>query len=147
MSAPDPTEFVDGIVHEPTQTQGVGLDLTVADVRRIETPGRLDFGGDELEAPGTAPVETERRDPDDEYGWWNLDGGQYLIEYNETLAAAEATFVLQPRTELIERGAFHPTFHASELPVMPLAVADGGIRIKENARVTTVLTPEQAAPR
>lgn len=93
------------------------------------------------------PVETERRDPDDDYGWWNLDGGQYLVEYNERLAAAEAMFVLQPHRALVERGAFHPTLHLNDLPRIPVSVPSGGVRIKENARVSTLLTPEQAAPR
>jgi len=147
MSTTDPVEFVDGIVHEPTQTEGLGLDLTVADVHRVETPGRIDFGGGELEPAETAAVETELRNPDDDYGWWNLDGGQYLVEYNERLNAADAMFVLQPRRALVEHGAAHPSLHTNDLPRVPLSVVDGGVRIKENARVSTLLTPEQAAPR
>lgn len=119
----------------------------MADVLRIETPGRIDFGGGELEAPETASVETERRNPDDDYGWWNLDGGQYLVEHNESVEASAAMFVLQPRDALIERGGSHPTLHTNSIGRLPLTVATGGLRIKENARVSTLLTPEQAAPR
>jgi hypothetical protein len=41
MARVDITAFVEGIVHEPTQTEGRGLDLTVADVHEITGPGRL----------------------------------------------------------------------------------------------------------
>nr|WP_231751669.1 dCTP deaminase [Halogeometricum sp. CBA1124] len=95
---------LDGIVHAETQVHDGGVDLTAAEIRVVEDPGRVDFGGDELTAAESAPVETEKRDPDDDYGWWNLDGGQYLLSYNETLTG-EDTAVLQPRTELRERGA------------------------------------------
>ncbi|PSP53678.1 dCTP deaminase, partial [Halobacteriales archaeon QH_3_68_24] len=36
----DLTAFVDGIVHEPTQTEGRGLDLTVTEVHEVTGPGR-----------------------------------------------------------------------------------------------------------
>lgn len=137
----DLTEYVDGIVHEPTQTEGAGLDLTVAAVHRVDTPGRIDFGGGELESAELAPVETEKRNPDDEYGWWNLDEGQYLLAYNESLTVEHSTFLLKPRIELVERGAFHPTLRVGKLPQVPLAVGGGGIRIKENARVSTLSSP------
>ena len=134
----DPEELLDGIVHAETQREGRGFDLTLADVRRVERPGRIDFGGGELEAAETEPVGTELRDADDDYGWWNVDGGQYLLTYNESLVA-DATVQLQPRDELVARGAFHPTLQVSELGPLPLSVPDGGIRLKENARVSTLL--------
>ncbi|GAB6860705.1 hypothetical protein ACFR97_07770 [Haloplanus litoreus] len=54
---------------------------------------------------GLLHAETQVR-PDDDYEWWHLDGGQYLIEYNESLTT--------------ER---------------PLSVSDGGLRLKESARL------------
>jgi hypothetical protein len=47
--------------------------------------------------------------------------------------------VLQARTELLERGGSHPTRVVTGLPRMPLAVSDGGLRLKENARVSTLV--------
>jgi len=137
----DPAAFLDGIVHEKTQRESRGVDLTLADVRRVETPGRVDFGGGELEPAETVSVETELRNPDDDYGWWTLDAGQYLVEHNESLAAEDASFVLQPREAVVRRGAFHPTLHVQSLGPLPLSVGDGGIRLKENARVSTLLAP------
>jgi hypothetical protein len=129
---------VDGIVHEDTQTEGRGIDLTVAGIRRVESPGRIDFGGGELEPAGARPVETEKRDASDDYGWWILDGGRYLLAYNETLDA-DGTVLLQPREALLEAGASHPTLRVASLPPVPLAVPDAGLRLKENARVSTLL--------
>ena len=138
----EPTPFVDGIVHEPTQTAGRGLDLTVAGVHRVAGPGRVDFGGGEREAADREPVETERRDPDDDHGWWNLDAGRYLPSYDESLSAPDdLSLVLQPHATVLARGAAHPTLHVRSLETVPLSVGGAGLRPKENARVSTLLAP------
>lgn len=142
---------VEGIVHEPTQVHTDRVDLTVSDVFRVEEAGRIDFGGGELADAALEPVGTERRSPDDDYGWWNLESGQYLLAFNESIAG-EAPLLVQPRDELLERGGTLPTIRTSTIGTLPLTVADsvvggtggsGGpaLRIKENARVATVLEP------
>jgi deoxycytidine triphosphate deaminase len=140
----DLTSLVDGLVHEPTQTEGRGLDLTVAAVRRVVDPGRIDFGGGELSDATTEPVPTDLRDPDDDYGWWRLSNDVYLLSYNESLAGpADVRLVVQPRDELRTRGAFHPTLHLAadaDLGTVPLSVSNGGLTLKENARVSTLLS-------
>jgi len=105
-------------------------------------PGRVDFGGGELDAAETTAVPAAKRNPDDDYEWWNLWAGQYLVEYNESLTGA-ATVTLQPRTELLERGVSHPTLHVEELPRVPLSVGGAGVKIKENARVSTIVDVEE----
>jgi deoxycytidine triphosphate deaminase len=139
----DLTEHVEGLVHEPTQAGERGLDLTVDAVYRVTGPGRVDFGGGELEAAEREPVATEQRDPDDDYGWWTLSGDVYLVAFNERLSApADRAFVLQTRDAVRARGAFHPTLHLAgddALEAVPLAVGDGGIAVKENARLSTLL--------
>ena len=135
----DYTQFVDGIVHEPTQTEGRGLDLTVSEVYDIAEPGRVDFGGGELEAAEVTPHDSQKRDPDDDYEWWHLDAGQYLVEYNESFRADGMELTVQTRDELLARGAAHPTLHLTELPRVPLSVGGAGLRLKANARVSTVV--------
>lgn len=137
-------QFLDGIVHEPTQCERRGFDLTAAEIYEVAEPGQVDFGGGELAPAETAPHDSEKRNPDEDYEWWQLDAGQYLVEYNESLTDSGLTFTLQTRTELLERGAFHPTLSVSELPRMPLSVGGDGIELKENARVSTLVgaTPE-----
>ena len=135
-------QYVEDAVHEPTQTADSGFDLTVANVFEIGAPGRVDFGGGELEPAQTTPHASAKRDPDDDYEWWTLRAGQYLIEYNESLTGT-ATVTLQPRTELLERGLSHPTLHVDALPRVPITVGGAGVAIKENARVSTIVDAEE----
>jgi len=132
---------VDGIVHEETQRTDAGLDLTVAEIYEVAAPGRVDFGGGELEAADLDPHERTWRNEQDDYQWWHLDAGQYLLEYNESLAGEERV-PLQIRDALRERGASHPTLHVAELPRVPLSVGGAGLKIKENARVSTLLAED-----
>jgi hypothetical protein len=132
----DVLSCLDGLLHEETQVHDGGVDLTVATVERITAPGRVDFGGGELEPAEREPVEQYWRNPDDDYQWWDLDRGQYLLTLNESLT--DGPVRIQPRTALLERGATHPTLRVSSLPCLPLTVGDGGIHLKENARVSTV---------
>lgn len=143
MSARDTlSETVDNLVHEPTQVHEFGVDLTVGAVYEVTAPGRLDFGGDELADADLEPVPTESRDPEDTFEWWNLDGGRYVVQHNEFLTG-DRTLFLQPRNELLARGGSHPSLRvSSHLPLLPLSVADGGIRIKENARISTLVPTE-----
>ncbi|MFC7059041.1 dCTP deaminase [Halovenus salina] len=133
------TEVLDGIVHEPTQTEGRGVDLTVAEVYEVTAPGHVDFGGGELEAADLSPHDSARRHADDDYEWWTLDAGQYLLEYNESIAVEEATITIQTRDELLARGASHPTLRLTSLDRVPLSVGGAGLKLKENARVSTVV--------
>lgn len=135
-------QYVDDVVHADTQSHGTGFDLTVADVHEIVDPGRVDFGGGELQPSETTPHASGKRDPHDDYEWWTLQAGQYLIEYNESLTG-EATVTVQPRTELLECGVSHPTLHVEELPRVPVSVGGAGITVKENARVSTLVDAKE----
>ncbi|SFR98355.1 hypothetical protein SAMN05216559_2018 [Halomicrobium zhouii] len=134
-------QYVGDVVYEETQAREEGFDLTVASVHEIVEPGRVDFGGGELEPAETTPHDSEKRNPDDDYEWWTLREGQYLVEYNESLTG-EATVTVQSRTELLERGVSHPTLRVDELPRVPISVGGAGIRIKENARLSTIVDAE-----
>jgi hypothetical protein len=134
------TDRIEGIVHEATQLHDRGLDLTAAEIHEIDEPGRVDFGGDELADAELSDHELTRRNPDDDYGWWYLDEGGYLLEHNETLTG-DGPLTLQTRDAVRARGAFHPTVTVDELGLLPLWVG-GGIRLKENARVSTLLAPD-----
>lgn len=136
---------VDGLLHEPTQVHDDRVDLTLTEVSVVREPGRIDFGGDELVDAELDPVETGLRNPGDQYQWWNLREDQYVVEFNETVVGDEP-LVVQPRQELLARGATLPTLHTSELGPMPLSVPHrvgrgDCLRLKENARVATVREP------
>ncbi|MFW6448899.1 MAG: dCTP deaminase [Halobacteriota archaeon] len=131
----DPGSVLEGLVHAETQVHGGSVDLTVARVHIIDEPAHVDFGGSELQLPATTALEPRRRHPDDEYGWWSLDPGLYLLEYNERLRDPPA--FVQPREALIAGGAIHPSGWVERLPAMGLFVG-GGLEVKENARVSTL---------
>ncbi len=132
---PSPGAALDGLVHPDTQIRGGAVDLTVDAVYAIDEPAHLDFGGSELQLAATTAVEPERRHPDDEYGWWSLQPGTYLIEYNESLV--DPPVFIQPREILIRGGGMHASGWVWELSSIGLFVG-GGLEVKENARVSTV---------
>lgn len=133
-------ETVDELVHEPTQTRDDGgVDITVSEIYTIQQPGQLDFGGGEMKPADLQTHSTQLHNEGDSYQWWHLDEGIYLIEYNESLST-EAQ--LQPRAEILEQGASHPSIRVESLPMIPLSVSVGGIQIKENARVSVILPVE-----
>ncbi len=130
-------DFVKDAVHRETQVHEQGFDLTVSEIHRVSEPGKVDFGGGELEDAEVEAVDTRYRDADDDYGWWNLEGGRYLMTYNEEFEVEEPVR-LESRRELLERGGSHPSVEVVSPPRMPLTVVDGGLSMKENARVTTM---------
>lgn len=131
---------LDGIVHGETQRGHDEYDLTAGEIHRIQAPGSIDFGGGEMREPETEPLDTKKRHAEDEYGWWNLEPGNYLLVYNESLDLQERRLLLQPRPELAEIGVSHPTMAVRSLPRVPLVVPPSGARIKENARVSRLVS-------
>lgn len=131
------------LIHFDTQESAVGLDLTVDSVARVTGRGALDFGGSEFRPADRDVVEPELADPGDDYGWWGLEGGAYVIRYNESLDAGAGTVgVVHPLPRLQQAGASHPAFIAEpgEAPLETLvSVCGPGCRIKENSRVSRLL--------
>ena len=138
MTEPDKlARAVEGLLHRETQVTDHGIHLSLAAIYDHAEPGRVDFGGGELQPAGTTPHPTQMRNPDDDYSWWHLKPGGYLIEYNERLVEP-GPFRLQTRDQVRTRGAFHPTVEVDALDRMPLWVGPGGLRLKGNARVSTL---------
>jgi deoxycytidine triphosphate deaminase len=138
----DLVDRVDGLLHEDTQVHDAGIDCSVTEIYAVTDAGRVDFGGGELEPAELTPHDRVWRNEDDDYQWWHLDGSTYLLEYNESLATDDP-LVVQPREALCERGGTHPTLRTIDLGRVPLTVPDVGLRIKENARVSTVVAPPE----
>jgi len=138
LAGADIAAHVAGLVHEETQVEENALVLTVDMIERLTTGPSFDFGGGEYEGAEAATIEPEKRDPEDDYAWWNLDAGTYLVRCNESIAIPEgaqgivqgwwrltANGVLQP-TQMIngEHEEFHQLLH----------VPEHGTSFKENAR-------------
>lgn len=138
---------VGGLVHLDTQRAPSGLDLTVDGIARVTGPGRLDFGGSEFERAAAGELGPVLASPDDDYGWWELDAGTYVVRYNETLELTEGQVALvHPLPRLLEAGASHPAFvadpGAGPLEVL-LTVGEGGCGLKENCRISRLLVAEE----
>lgn len=123
------------IVHADTQVSEQGIDLTVSQIYRVEEKGEIDFGGSERKDAEITEIEPELRNSDDDYGWWELTPGTYLMEYNEEISTDELTCI-QPLSRLTRNSTTHSTLIVSELGLIPLQVGGQGISIKENSRVS-----------
>ncbi|MFB6190121.1 MAG: deoxyuridine 5'-triphosphate nucleotidohydrolase, partial [Candidatus Nanohaloarchaea archaeon] len=98
--------LVSGYPHLETQLGPNGFDVTVDEVHRYRAGGKLDFSNDEREVPETEPVQPEKKDKDDDYGWWELGPGAYKIVMNERVDIPEDLVgIAFPRSSLLRMGA------------------------------------------
>lgn len=133
----------DNITHEETQHFPLGLDLTVSEIRKVSGPGKLDFGGSEFAPAETEGLEPHKQGPDDDYGWWKLEPGSYLIRFNESLRVVDnEVALLQSHPRLILAGGSHPAMTLGEdcdpLEAL-LEVGAGGCHLKENCRTARII--------
>lgn len=141
---------LDNDIDTPTQSHDHGFHLTVARIGRVVEGGSLDFGGSEAEEANFEWLEPEERSEEDDYGWWDLTSGSFVVEYNEQLAD-DAFAIVHPLERLIRAGGSHSTF-CVENPDEPirslLRVGGEGLSVKENARLSrlTLRTTHHATP-
>lgn len=137
---------LDGLVHLDTQRAPNGIDLTVDLVYRTTGHGQLDFGGSEFQAAPREPLTPVLDDPDDDYAWWTLEQGAYVVQYNETLTLDDGEqAVVTPLERTLHAGAHHGTFVLDDgrdpLETL-LVVSRMGCRLKENCRVSRLVVFE-----
>ena len=146
LTAEETADALSGIVHLDTQRTDHGVDLTAAEVFRLTGPGSLDFGGREYEEAPCERVHPKQRQPDDDYGWWELKGGTYVVRYNETVDPGDDRIALiQPHERLLKAGAYHAAFRVHEAPdplETLLLVGERGCHLKENCRISRLLVLE-----
>jgi len=139
-------EMCSGLIHEPKQKKKSSLHLTVKSIKKIISKGSLDFGGSEEEAADLEAIKPKPEKPDDKYGWWDLQGGTYIVFFNEELSIKESGmgFIL-PLERLLGAGAT-----LAPRVVMRndeegrglfslLTVGSGGLKIKENSRIAELV--------
>ena len=143
LDAEASSTHVDHLVHLDTQRADPGLDLTVDAVFRVTGPGQLDFGGSEFAPADREELEPQLANPGDDYGWWKLEPGMYVIRYNEALSLdGEQRAQVFPHQRLLQAGATHAAFvvDGEQDPVETLlTVGDAGCHLKENCRVSRLL--------
>ena len=148
LDVDDTRSRVDGLVHLDTHRAAAGLDLTAGEIFQLTGPGSLDFGGGELEAADRAKVVPKLQDEDDDYGWWELEPGSYVLRYNESLGLEEGELAhVYPLERVLLAGASHAAFVADG-PREPLeallSVGAAGCNIKENARMSRLIVLESS---
>ena len=134
-------EYLDGTVYEGKQVDKQGVHLTAGEIYGLGARGYIDFGGDEHRPRDTRKLEPQKRNPDDDYGWWDLEGGAYRVVFNESVKDAPVPLLLTPNTRLLDCGSFLASCVVEEGQVASiLTVPRGGVGIKENARIA-LLSP------
>ncbi|MFB6175295.1 MAG: deoxyuridine 5'-triphosphate nucleotidohydrolase [Candidatus Nanohalobium sp.] len=137
--------LVQNFIDLETQLTPQGFDLTVDEIHKIEGAGSLDFSNGEREIPDSTPISSEKKDPEDEYGWWELEQGTYKIVMNEKVDIPnDLTGFAFPRSSLLRMGATieNAVWDAGFTGTgsFKLSVDNPeGIRIKENARVNQIV--------
>ncbi len=136
-------EHLDRLVHLDTQRAPNGIDLTVDSIARPTGPGQLDFGGGEFASMPREPLSPGLDDPDDDYGWWTLEEGTYIVQYNESLTMPEGRQArLYPLERTLRAGAHHGTYvlDGGRDPIETLLVVGRmGCRLKENCRLSRLV--------
>jgi deoxycytidine triphosphate deaminase len=133
--------FISNIIHEKKQVEEYGVFLTIGRIFRFAGKGEIDFGGDEYKESELKKIKPVKRKEEDKYGWWELSGGEYLIEFNEEieeLLPDAKLVILQPSERITLNGAFHSTKVVEKTGKIrvTLYIGKNGIKIKENARIS-----------
>ncbi len=136
----------DNLIYAKKQVHEWGLDITIKKLFQLSESGALDFGGTEWHSARKDILRAMKRTQGEKYGWWDLGEGTYLFEYNEKYVGQKniAVFV-QPHERLRALGASHSSFYVFEdfnRLLVPMHVGRQGIRIKENARISSIVVFE-----
>jgi len=89
---------------------------------------------------GQLTIAPKRLRPEDNYQWWELERGCYIIEFNETLELADNEIaLLEPDPRTLRTGATHvPVFLRGRVAPMDTLfdVQAQHLTMKQNARVS-----------
>jgi len=132
------------LVYSPKQVKHNSLELTLKSIHTFEGRGQIDFGGGEYEEAKQQEIVSELEN-DPKYGWWSLKKGNYLVTYNEIIHKPNFLALISPHARILRTGVFHPTFiwlsEEKRPPIVTiLQVGENGLRVKENARISTAMT-------
>ncbi|MHC4788724.1 MAG: dCTP deaminase/dUTPase family protein [Planctomycetota bacterium] len=135
-------EWLEGTVYRDRQVAAHGVHLTVAEVLLCGGRGSLDFGGSEFVPADARPLDPEKRNSEDDYGWWTLETGSYIVRFNEKLKEGAPAALLTANGRLLACGcALGALICAGGDVCSVLTVPDCGVDIKENARIALLRPP------
>lgn len=140
LQADELVNHLKSIIHEDTQQHENHFDLTVSQIHRLTEAGSLDFGGSEFQPAQKRIIDPQKKNKDDNYGWWHLRKGTYQATMNEEIKEFEDTIAfLSPHAHTQQTGVIANTKILSskeegEPVTMNFRVPEAGCNIKENAR-------------
>ncbi len=141
----DKEKLIEDYIDLDRQLTPNGFDLSVAKVFEFSSCGCLDFSNKERALPQTKELLPQKGNPEDKFGWWQLERGVYKVRTNETVNLPKNLVALAfTRTSLLRMGGFtqHGVWDAGfeGKGEFVLAIDNPlGIRIKQNARVAQLV--------
>ena len=127
---------LEGTIHDGKQVEEPGIHLTAGSVSSLVGRGQTDFGGDEQEPCEQSTISPTKRAPEDDYGWWELEGGEYRVRFNETITSGSGVFLVVPNDRILACGCVMVSVLAASGRIETvLSVPQQGVSIKENARI------------
>jgi hypothetical protein len=143
MAGSDLAALMEGVISLKKQQGNFSLDLTVKSISKVLQGGSLDFGGSEFQPAALESLPPVKQSPDDDYGWWNLAPGLYMLTVNERLSeSGKGLALIVPHERVLQAGAVMVCAAVEALDVelkIPLHVGSAHLGIKENARVAKAL--------
>ena len=91
------------------------------------------------------PIQPEKKNPQDKFGWWDLKQGAYKIRANETFNLPDDLVVIAfPRSSLLRMGAFTQTAvwdagFTGRSEFILVIENPKGLSLKQNARIIQVI--------
>lgn len=121
------------------QLQPCGFDLSLAEIRRFDGGGCVDFSNEKRVIGPTLPVQ-----PDPE-GWYDLSKGCYLMVYNEVVKMPlDVVAIARTRSTLLRNGVsvetavWDPGYQGRSSSLL-VVHSPHGVRIRKNARVAQLV--------
>lgn len=140
--------LIQDYVHLETQLTPQGFDLTVQEIHEFNGSGKLDFSNDEREIPDSDPIEPEKKNSEDDYGWWQLEPGTYKVVMNEKVDIPnDLVGYAFPRSSLLRMGVTieNAVWDSGFTGTGSFKISvdnEEGVEIKENARLNQIVFEE-----
>ncbi|MFC1726292.1 hypothetical protein ACFL4T_11750 [candidate division KSB1 bacterium] len=136
-------KFVSNLISEKKQLYHDRINLTVKSIYEVHTKGQIDFGGSEFNLGSRKELIPVKDKPEDQYGWWDIPQGDYLVIFNEKIDLSEHYIgFLQPMERIIINGTTHESmFILSNLDKVEVNLRAGksGLKIKQNSRISSLI--------
>ena len=131
--------LVEGYINLEEQAQPNGLDITLREVARLSSPGRIAFNNSERQVSDLGPLSFDGQ------GWVTLTPGPYMITYNEVVHLPKNIMALaRPRSSLLRCGvtvgtAVWDAGYIGRSQSLLVVYNPEGFRVQRDARVVQLI--------